>query len=83
MGSPTDTGGTGNLSETGLFVITSVPIDAGTQVRLLLDLSRETLPLDGEVRWMRNAHHVGRAPGMGVLLANPPERYLGYVRALD
>ncbi|MCP3979434.1 MAG: hypothetical protein GY716_08905 [bacterium] len=80
----TDIGGTGNLSETGLFVITDDPLTTGSDVRLMLQIEGcESLLLDGLVRWMRKSPHAGRSPGMGVQLSEPPPRYLDYVRSLN
>jgi len=79
---PSEVGGTGNLSETGLFVITNHPLDVNTRLRLLLDLTNKPLTLTGDVRWM-NAHpRVGGSPGMGVQLHTPPGQYAEYVRTL-
>ncbi len=79
---PTEVGGTGNLSETGLFVITNHPLEVNTRLRLLLDLTNKPLTLTGDVRWMNSQPRVGRSPGMGVLLHAPPEPYAEYVRTL-
>ena len=75
-------GGTGNLSETGLFVITDSPVDIGAMVSLSLMLEHDAIPLRGEVRWAMKHHHAGRAPGMGIRLEAPPDPYLQYVRTL-
>ncbi|ANM28620.1 hypothetical protein ABI59_01790 [Acidobacteria bacterium Mor1] len=79
---PTETGGTGNLSETGIFIITDAPVDEGQWVEMELELEREHVDLRGFVRWSRADHHAGRAPGMGVQLEQPSGRYLRYVRTL-
>jgi hypothetical protein len=79
---PCEIGGTGNLSETGLFVITNHPLTINTRLRLLLDLKQSPLTLDGDVRWMNPNPHVGRSPGMGVHLLSPPPQYAEYVRRL-
>ncbi|HKQ60576.1 MAG TPA: PilZ domain-containing protein [Candidatus Polarisedimenticolaceae bacterium] len=78
----TERAGTGNLSETGLFVITTAPADAGLQLQLELKLPSSPLPLVGDVRWMTREPQLGRAPGMGIRLAPPPAAYLEYVRSL-
>ena len=75
-------GGTGNLSETGLYVITESPFDPGNPLSLLLRLKTDAIDLRGQVIWMTKEHHVGRPPGMGIVLAAPPTHYLNYVRAL-
>jgi len=79
---PSEVGGTGNLSETGLFVITNHPLEVNTQLRLLLDLTKNPLSLIGDVRWMNSSPRVGRSPGMGVMLHAPPGQYADYVRTL-
>jgi len=47
---PSEVGGTGNLSESGLFVITNHPLEVNTRLRLLLDLANRPLTLTGDVR---------------------------------
>ncbi len=79
---PSEVGGTGNLSETGLFVITNHPLEVNTRLRMLLDLKNKPLTLTGDVRWMNSNPRVGRSPGMGVQLHAPPEQYAEYVRTL-
>ncbi|NIM01314.1 MAG: hypothetical protein GTN89_10820 [Acidobacteria bacterium] len=79
---PSEIGGTGNLSETGLFVITNHPLDVNTRLRLLLDVADNPLTLTGDVRWMNSNPRVGRSPGMGVQLYAPPDQYADYVRTL-
>ena len=79
---PSEVGGTGNLSETGLFVITNHPLEVNTRLRLMLDLDNKPLTLTGDVRWMNSNPRVGRSPGMGVQLQAPAERYAEYVRTL-
>ena len=79
----TEPGGTGNLSETGLFIITCFPLDSQSQLEMLLNLEVADVPLQGTVRWMCKTPHVGRSPGMGIQLSTPPEHYVDYVRTLD
>lgn len=78
----TEPAGTGDLSEAGMFIITDVPADPGTQIRVSIETPDRMFELDAEVRWMRRQHHVGRSPGMGVRFNAPPERYISYVRSL-
>ena len=80
---PCEIGGTGNLSESGLFVITNHPLTINTRLRLLLDLKLSPLTLTGDVRWMNHSPRVGRSPGMGIRLHSPPENYAEYVRTLS
>jgi hypothetical protein len=80
---PSEVGGTGNLSETGVFVITSTPLDSGTPLMLTVKIDRGLVHLKGRVRWMRKSHHVGGSPGMGIELVSPPPPYVEYVRRLS
>lgn len=82
LGGPAAEAGTGNLSETGLFVVTDDPVEPGTQLRLVLEVDDVPIPLLGEVRWRRTEHEVGGVPGMGIQLREPPRPYLRYVRNL-
>jgi hypothetical protein len=78
----TEMGGTGNLSETGLFVITNSPEREGSWLKLLLDLNGHDVDMRGLVRWMNMQSHAGRSPGMGIQIEAPPPRYRRYVRLL-
>lgn len=78
----TERGRTGNLSETGLFIITEVPVDQGERVSMMLSVEAERLALTGQVRWSRTDHRVGRTPGMGIQIDTPPPEYLRFVQAL-
>lgn len=73
---------TGNLSESGLFVMTLVPFDPGTGVRVLLDLDVGPIGLQGKVVWKREAVVLGRPVGMGIRLVTPPAPYLEFVLEL-
>ncbi|GAG46587.1 unnamed protein product [marine sediment metagenome] len=79
---PVEPGGTGNLSESGLYVITESPFEPGDPLSLLLRLKTDAIDLHGQVIWMTKEHRVGRPPGMGIVLAAPSTPYLDYVRAL-
>ncbi len=79
---PVEIADTGNLSETGLFVITETPPAKGCTVRLLLETPATTLELQGHVRWTRDRPDGGQAAGMGVRLQAPPPDYVEYVRSL-
>ena len=80
---PSESGGTGNVSETGLFIITRAPIDAGHDLTLLLRASDEPFDLKGCVIWVaKEVREADRPPGMGIRLVDPPRSYLTYVRTL-
>jgi len=70
---------TGNLSESGLFVITLAPFDPGTGLRVMIDLETGPVGLKGEVVWKRDKIVVGRPLGMGVQLISVPESYREFV----
>jgi len=80
---PTELAGTGDLSETGMFIITDTPVQSGNVVNLSLVLDHDRIPLRGSVIWKRKEHRSGRSPGMGVRLESPPSSYLRYVRELE
>ncbi len=84
VASTTDKGRTGDLSETGLFVITDSPAGSGSWLNMVLEPApgQPELSLRGVVRWARKAHHEGRSPGMGVQLEAPPRDYTRYVQSL-
>jgi uncharacterized protein (TIGR02266 family) len=70
---------TGNLSESGLFVVTMAPFDPGTGLRLMIDLETGPLGLKGQVVWKRDRMVAGRPLGMGVSLVAVPEPYREFV----
>ena len=78
----TEVAGTGNLSRTGLFVITNAPEEADTWLNMLLELTDDNIGLKGLVRWTNRRHRSGRSPGMGIQLKEPPPSYLDYIRSL-
>ena len=74
--------GTGNVSETGLFIVTDRPEATGTRLRMRLELAKLGMSLKGEVCWFRARPEEGRAPGMGIHLDQPSEAYTKYVRSI-
>jgi hypothetical protein len=77
---PTTRSRTGDLSEGGLFVLTSEPLPVNTDLRLYISLNGFGLPLRGTVQWNRAEPDEGRPPGMGIRLHHPHPRYVAYVR---
>lgn len=73
---------TGNLSESGLFVATMAPLDAGIFLRLMMSLETGPLGMKGEVMWNRPRVVLGRPVGMGVRLLEPPSIYQQFVREI-
>jgi len=73
---------TADLSPRGLFIITNRPLPQGTKLKLVLELSEASLPLNGTVAWLRAAPEDGRPAGMGVLLHQPPALYQHFVERL-
>jgi hypothetical protein len=80
---PSESGGTGNVSETGMFIITRAPIDPGHDLTLSLRPSDAPFALKGCVIWIaREVREADRPPGMGIRLVDPPRPYISYVRTL-
>ncbi len=71
-----------NVSETGLFVRTERPPDAGADLRMTVDLGGCTMPLRGVVVWNRPRPESGRESGMGIRLLRPPALFVGFVRGM-
>lgn len=70
---------TGNLSESGLFVVTMAPFEPGTGLRMMIDLETGPVGLKGQVVWKRDRVVAGRPLGMGVQLIAAPEHYREFV----
>jgi len=70
---------TGNLSESGLFVMTLAPFGPGTGLRVVIDLDKGPVGLKGQVVWQRSRPDLGRPVGMGVQLISPPGPYREFV----
>lgn len=76
-------GMTSDLSKSGLFIITDEPLPAGSDVKMLLELDRYSVPLGGKVAWRRSKAEQGRPAGMGIQLKTPPNVYARYVGSLE
>lgn len=63
---------TKDISQGGMFVATSLPLEVGERVRLRLTLPGHQLPfaLEGVVRWNSSVHDKDRTPGMGIEFTN-------------
>ena len=82
IGRASETAVTGNVSECGLFVVTSCPLEPGTAIVLLVEFPSSSIPLHGIVAWKRdNVQEPG--VGMGVILVHPPAWYVHLVRKLS
>lgn len=79
---PTLFGRTGDLSTTGMFVHTSMPVAEGGSAGMLLELEHCRVPLRGKVIWTRCTPGPSRPAGMGMKLVRPPMVYEQYVHAL-
>jgi len=82
-GRPIARGTTGNLSESGLFVVTAHPAAEGDQLALLLQLEHCLVPLRGSVIWRRRFSGPALPAGMGLRLLTPPKVYRRYVTTLS
>ncbi len=75
-------GTTGNLSESGLFIVTPTLLLPRARIRIELALPGLPSRLDGEVRWSRPESRIGLAAGMGVRLTDPSLEYRSRVQSL-
>lgn len=82
VGRPTLEAETDDISEGGLFILTSRPLPVGTELRMFLETEELGIPLRGAVRWTRDHVVEGRPVGMGIRLAAPHPRYLHFVRQM-
>jgi Tfp pilus assembly protein PilZ len=73
---------TGNVSESGLFVMTIAPFSPGSDLRVVLDLESGPVGLKGQVVWQRPRPVAGRPVGMGVRLIAPPGNYRDFILEL-
>lgn len=71
-----------NLSEDGMCIATSAPLEAGSSLRIVMPLQRETIEVEAIVIWARTRPEPGRPLGMGVRLSAAPAAYLRFVRDL-
>ncbi len=83
VASPSEAGGTGNLSETGLFIVTEAPVRSGKRIAIKMSVVGSAVSMKGEVRWHRGKHPNSGTPGMGVQLLAPPRTYVDFVRGLE
>jgi hypothetical protein len=79
---PDRPGVTGNLSETGLFIITNQPRPIGSEVTIDLRFVQAPISLSGEVVWVSEERRAGASLGFGVRLVRRPGQYLEQLRAL-
>src|SRR5262245_16900128 len=75
-------GVTANLSETGLFIITSQPRPIGSEVAIDPRFAYRPVFLGGEVVWISPERRSGISVGFGVKLLSRPEEYLEQLRTL-
>ena len=78
---PDRVGMSSDLSKSGLFIITDDPLPLGSDIKILLELDRYSVPLVGKVAWRRTKAEQGRPAGMGIQLQTPPNVYARYVSA--
>jgi hypothetical protein len=71
-----------NLSSGGMFLLATLPPEAGTVLDLELEVYGCVACLKGIVVWVRRELGAGRPRGMGVRLLDPPPVYRLLVRGL-
>jgi len=78
-----------NISQGGLFIQTSNPLNEGTSVRMIFSLPGIPLlfDLNGKVRWIQDGSEKGQEPGMGIEFIHIDDRIRkrieGYIKRLD
>jgi len=78
-----------NISQGGLFIQTSNPLNEGTSVRMIFSLPGIPLlfDLNGKVRWTQDGYEAGQEPGMGIEFVHIDDRIRsrieGYIKRLD
>lgn len=80
---PDRPGVTGNLSETGMFIITDQPAPVGARVLIDLRTPEGPVVLGGQVVWSREWKQAGRSLGFGVRLTERPPEYFRQLRSQD
>ena len=79
---PDYVGLTVNMSRTGLFLGTSLPLKTGRPIRVDVSLGGEDAELRGVVMWNRRRDDSDRPAGMGIRLIEPPSSYPTFVYKL-
>jgi hypothetical protein len=73
---------TGNLSETGLFVVTDAPLSRGSPIAIEIETDAYSIRVRGTVVWNRRKPGIGRLAGMGIRLDDRPALYTQFVRQI-
>jgi hypothetical protein len=79
---PSELGATANLSEEGMFITSRCPLNAGTPIRVHVEIRGASVQVSGLVMWSRRRPEPGRPAGMGVRLLCPPPAYCSFVESL-
>lgn len=79
---PERPGVTGNLSESGLFIITDRPGSIGAGLEIDLRLPDLPLVLEGEIVWVNTLKRQGASLGCGIRLFERPPEYVKKLRDL-
>ena len=82
LASPDRPGVTGNLSESGLFIITDKPGPVGSGIEIDLRFPDTPVILGGEVVWIRTERTGNASVGCGVRLIRRSQEYVRKVREL-
>ncbi|MCP4196864.1 MAG: PilZ domain-containing protein [Proteobacteria bacterium] len=74
---------TENLSELGIFLVSTTPFEKGTRLELTFRQPEggEPIAVTGEVMWVE-VEGTGRKPGVGIRFIDPNERLRRRIKAL-
>jgi uncharacterized protein (TIGR02266 family) len=74
---------TENLSELGIFLVSTKPFEKGTKLELTFRQPEggEPIEVTGEVMWVEQESS-GRKPGMGIRFIEPNEKQRARIKAL-
>jgi hypothetical protein len=63
-----------------MFITTERPLNPGSLLVVELDVEACSMRVQGSAVWRRVQAEIGRLPGMGVRIDDPPLVYTEYVR---
>lgn len=78
-----DLGATANVSAEGMFIAAASPSEAGSPLRILVEVRGCTMHLRGLVMWSRRRPEGRRPAGMGIRLLLTPAPWASFVESIS